>query len=82
MTGVQTCALPIFILHGDVAYLHDTFTSAGRTDNLFAASFGATYLINNYMNVTAGYVYNQRRSNAVLQDFNDNVLRVGIGFQM
>ena len=38
------------ILHGDVAYLHDTFTGSGREDDIGLASIGATYLMNNYMN--------------------------------
>jgi len=80
--GVDYGFRPNIILHGDIAYLHDTFTGAGRTDNLFAFSLGATYLINNYMNVTAGYIYNERDSNALLQDFKDNMLRIGIGFQL
>jgi len=70
------------ILHGDVAYLHDTFTGAGREDDIGLASLGATYLINNYMNANFRYTYQNRDSNIPGQDYEDSIFRVGLGFQL
>ena len=73
------------ILHGDLAYLHDNFTSSGRVDNVGLASIGISYLINSYMNANFRYIYQNRDSNInapVSQDYGDNIFRVGIGFQL
>ncbi len=76
------------ILHGDAAYLHDDFTSSGRKDDIGLVSFGATYLINSYVNANLRWTYQNRDSNVVpslvqpSQDYEDNILRIGLGFQL
>ncbi len=70
------------ILHGDAAYFHDDFTSSGRKDDIGLVSFGATYLINSYMSANGRWTYQNRDSNVAGQDYEDNILRIGLGFQL
>jgi len=70
------------ILHLDSAYLRDRFTGSGRLDNLALFSLGATYLMNEYMHLDMRYVLNSRNSNEPGQNFEDNVFRLDIGFQL
>jgi len=80
--GVDYSVRRNIVLHGDVAYLRDKFTGSGRLDELALFSVGASYLINSYMHADMRYILNSRNSNEPGQDFEDNVFRLGLGFQL
>jgi hypothetical protein len=70
------------VLHVDGAYLRDVFTGSGRKDNLALFSLGVTYFVNEYMHADMRYILNSRNSNEPGQDFEDNIFRLGLGFQL
>ena len=80
--GVDYSVRRNIILHVDGAYLRDDFPGSGRKDNLALFGLGATYLMNEYMHWDIRYVLNSRNSNEPGQDFEDNVFRIGVGFQL
>jgi hypothetical protein len=80
--GVDWSIRRNIIIHGDVAYLHDNFTGSGRKDDVGLASVGISYLMNSYISANFRYIYQNRDSNIVGQDYGDNILRIGLGFQL
>ena len=80
--GVDYSVRRNIVLHIEGGYLRDEFKGAGRTDDLALFGLGITYLINEYMNANIRYVLNSRNSNIPGQDFEDNLFRMGIGFQL
>jgi hypothetical protein len=70
------------ILRGDFGYLVDGYTDAGRQDRYVMLGAAATYLINRYMNAYVRYEHSVRYSTEFLEDYDDNVFRIGLGFQV
>ncbi|HYG88074.1 MAG TPA: outer membrane beta-barrel protein [Azospirillum sp.] len=80
--GVDHELLRNLLLNGRLQWRQDNFTGIDRTDNVYTASAGATYLINRYLYLTGGYTYETRKSNVSGFDYKDNLVFLRVGAQM
>jgi hypothetical protein len=69
------------ILQGNAGYEDDIFDGTPRQDHILTAGLGAKYLIDRHINLYADYTHAERNSNAVGNDFADNLVTAGIKFQ-
>jgi hypothetical protein len=61
-------------LGGRVSYLRDDRTGGGRTDDDVTTGVSASYAINRYASVSAGYEYRQRTSTDADREFTRNLV--------
>jgi len=80
--GVDHELLRNLLLNGRLQWRQDDFRGIDRTDNVYTAGVGATYLINRYLYLTGGYTYETRRSDRANADYKDNLLFLRVGAQM
>jgi hypothetical protein len=69
------------ILQGNIGYENDIFDGISRNDRITTAGFGAKYLLNRNMSLYADYIRGERSSNAMGENFTDNLVTAGIRFQ-
>ena len=69
-------------LNAFVGYTHTDFNGAPRKDDVVNAGVGFNYNINELMTAKLGYDYSNRTSTIGGQNFDDNVVSVGIGFHV
>jgi hypothetical protein len=65
-------------LNGSFNYVRDDFSDISRTDNTIYVGGGASYLLNRYLSVDAGYTFSKRWSDDNTEEFDRNVVRVGV----
>lgn len=80
--GVDHELLRTLLLNGRLQWRQDDFAGIERTDNVYTAGVGATYLINRNFYLTGGYSYETRKSDAVGVDYKDNLVYLRLGAQM
>ncbi|HYH39351.1 MAG TPA: outer membrane beta-barrel protein [Azospirillum sp.] len=80
--GVDHELLRNLLLNGRLQWRQDDFASIERTDNVYTAGAGATYLINRNFYLTGGYTYETRKSNVSGLDYKDNLVFLRVGAQM
>lgn len=66
------------LVGAEAQFINDDFRNIDRTDNRGIAGVSAEYLINNYASLVANYRYEQRWSDAEGQDFNRNIVTLGL----
>ena len=76
--GVRHELLRNVILAANVDYYRDDFSGIDRTDNTISAGGGVSYLINRNFSVGAGYNYTTRSSDEDDEEFNRNLVRIGV----
>ena len=76
--GVEHELLRNVILAANVGYTRDDFSGIDRTDNTISAGGGVNYLINRNFSVGAGYNYTTRSSDEDDEEFNRNLVRIGV----
>ena len=59
-------------------YINDDFRNLNREDDRAIVGLGAEYLLNRYVSVAADYRYEQRWSDAAGEDFNRNIVTLGL----
>jgi hypothetical protein len=71
------------LLHGDAGYEEDAFKGADRTDKIFDATIGGTYLVSSSVGLSADVVYVSRDSEGALagRDYDSVGLRFSIVLQ-
>jgi len=80
--GVDHELLRNLLLNGRLQWRQDDFTGINRTDNVYTAGAGATYLINRNFYLTGGYTYETRKSDVTGLDYKDNLVFLRVGAQM
>ncbi len=70
------------LLNARLQWRQDDFNGIPRTDNVYTATAGATYLINRNLFLNGGYTYETRKSNVSGLDYKDNLLFLRLGVQM
>jgi hypothetical protein len=80
--GVDHELLRNLLLNGRLQWRQDDFTGVERTDNVYTAGAGATYLINRNFYLTGGYTYETRKSDVTGSDYKDNLIFLRVGAQM
>ena len=80
--GVDHELLRTLLLNGRLQWRQDDFNGITRTDNVYTAGVGATYLINRNFYLTGGYTYETRKSDATGLDYKDNLVFLRVGAQM
>lgn len=70
------------ILQGNVGYSDNKFDGIPRDDKITSAGVEGKYLLNEYLNVYAGYQFQKRSTNAPGREFNDNLLTIGLRGQL
>jgi hypothetical protein len=76
--GVEHELLRNVILAANVGYTRDDFEGIDRTDNTVSAGGGVTYLINRNFSINAGYNYTTRSSDDNEEEFDRNLVRIGV----
>jgi len=76
--GIDHELLRNVILSADAGYTRDDFTDPDRIDDTIDLGAGASYLINRNFSIDAGYVYTKRWSDESDEEFDRNVIRVGV----
>jgi hypothetical protein len=76
--GVEHELLRNVILAADFAYNRDEFSGIDRTDDTITAGAGVSYLINRNFSVDAGYNYTTRWSDDEDEEFDRNLVRIGV----
>jgi len=76
--GVEHELLRNVILAANVGYTRDDFSGIDRTDNTISAGGGVNYLINRNFSVGAGYNYTTRTSDEDDEEFDRNLVRIGV----
>ena len=71
-----------FSLTGNVGYDDTNYKGAGRDDKSFLAGVGGKWLINHYLWANFNYEYAIRSSSGIGGDYNDNLVSVGLNFQI
>ena len=66
------------VLSADAGYTRDDFSGIDRTDDTIDLGAGASYLINRNFSIDAGYVFTKRWSDDSEEEFDRNVIRVGV----
>jgi hypothetical protein len=66
------------LLGAELSFINDDFRDIDRIDNRGIAGLSAEYLINNYASLVANYRYEQRWSDQENQDFNRNIVTLGL----
>jgi len=66
------------LLNANAGYVRDDFQGVTRTDNIFNAGLGASYLINRNFSLNATYEFTTRNSDADGDEFTRNIVLVGI----
>ena len=66
------------LLNANVGYARDDFEGTSRTDNIFAAGAGVSYLLNRNLSVDARYRFTTRDSDDNDIEFNRNIVLVGL----
>jgi hypothetical protein len=61
-----------------VGYTRDEFDGIDRTDDTISAGARASYLINRNFSLDAGYTYSKRWSDDETEEFDRNLVRVGV----
>jgi hypothetical protein len=59
-------------------YTRDDFDGINRTDDTIYVGGSASYLINRYLSVDAGYTFSKRWSDLDSEEFDRNLIRVGV----
>jgi hypothetical protein len=80
--GVDHELLRNLLLNARLQWRQDDFTGVNRTDNVYTAGAGATYLVNRNFYLTGGYTYESRKSNVNGLDYKDNLVFLRVGAQM
>lgn len=70
------------IVQAEIAFTDSDFVGIARDDTGIEGRVGATYLIDENLRASAGYVHRQRDSNAPGADFSEDQLNVGLHFQL
>lgn len=60
-------------LSGQASYGYFQYISTTERDNNYAGQIGLTYVMNQYLSVTASYTYMENDSNIVLNSFTDDI---------
>jgi hypothetical protein len=76
--GVEHELLRNVILAANVGYTRDDFSGIDRTDDTISAGGGVSYLINRNFSVDAGYTYTTRSSDENEEEFDRNLVRIGV----
>jgi hypothetical protein len=76
--GVEHELLRNVILAANVGYNRDDFSGIDRIDNTITAGGGVSYLINRNLSIDAGYNYTTRWSDDEDEEFDRNLVRIGV----
>ena len=74
---VQHELLRNVLLNGTVDYTRDDFQGTSRTDNIFGAGAGVSYLLNRNLTLDATYRFTKRDSDDNDSEFDRNIVLVG-----
>ncbi len=66
------------LLNATADYTRDNFEGTSRTDNVFGLGAGVSYLLNRNLSLDANYRFTKRDSDDNNQEFDRNVVLVGI----
>ena len=80
--GADYALLREFSLTGNVGYDDTNYKGAGREDKTFLAGVGGKWLINHYLWANLNYEYSDRSSTVVAGKYNDNLISLGLNFQI
>ena len=69
------------ILSAGGAVTYNDYEGISRKDWFYLGNFGARYLLNRNLYLSAGYLYRHRNSDDV-EDFTQNVFRIGLQAQL
>jgi hypothetical protein len=78
---VDLSALPYLIIEGKGGVLLSNFNGSSRNDTYYNAGVSAKYLLNEYLALKAGYVFEHRDSNFGGATFSDNEFTLGVILQ-
>jgi uncharacterized protein (PEP-CTERM system associated) len=79
---VQHELLRNVLLNGTLGYTRDDFQGTSRADNVYAAGFGASYLLNRNLSLNANYTFTKRDSDDDTAEFDRNIVLVGFTVRM
>ena len=74
---VQHELLRNVLLNGTLDYTRDDFQGTGRTDNVYGAGAGVSYLLNRNLTLDATYRFTKRDSDDNDVEFDRNIVLVG-----
>ena len=66
------------LLNANVGYARDDFEGTSRTDNIFSAGTGVSYLLNRNLSVDARYRFTKRDSDDHDIEFDRNIVLIGL----
>ena len=66
------------IVGANFGYVRDDFEDTNRTDDIFRAGTGLTYLLNRNWSIEGGYRFSRRNSDANDEDFTRNRVTIGL----
>jgi len=76
--GVQHELLRNVRLGADFDYVHDDFSGIDRADDTIYVGGGASYLLNRNFSIDAGYTFSKRWSDDEDEEFDRNLVRIGV----
>ena len=76
--GVEHELLRNVILAANVGYTRDDFSGINRTDDTISAGGGVNYLLNRNFSIGAGYNFTTRSSDDKNEEFDRNLIRIGV----
>lgn len=81
MLGASTSLTAAWSVNANLGYSQYDYLSINRTDDYIVAGVGVTYTYNEFVNVEAGYTFNDNSSDLAGAEFSANVLRIAANFR-
>ncbi|HUO88502.1 MAG TPA: outer membrane beta-barrel protein [Rhizomicrobium sp.] len=70
------------ILRANIGYSDDAFRGITRDDRIFTAGISGRYLINQYLSAELAFAHENRDSNVIGRDYDDNAFSFGLKVQI
>ena len=70
------------VLSSEIGYRNEEFEGSSRVDNRIDVEVGGSYLLNRNAVINFGYVYATRDSTDDTEDFDNNIIRLGVDLKM
>lgn len=81
MLGASTNLTAAWAVNANLGYSQYDYLAGGRTDDYIVAGVGVTYTYNEFVNIEAGYTFNDNSSDISTAEFTANVLRIAANFR-
>lgn len=81
VVGASTSLTAAWSVNANLGFFQYDYLAGGRTDDYIVAGVGVKYTHNEFLNIEAGYTFNDNSSDIATAEFTANVLRIAANFR-